>query len=198
MVFADFVCPFSFIAQDQMDELERNYDVKVTWRPHWLHPDIPPEGRPLPATSPENREARAAWLREMAPERAARMQGPGKMVYSFHAFEALFFAEEVGMATPFRQAIYDALWMNGKDIGRFDVLQETAESLGMDAEALGRALRDRKHTHHTFLSILAARELKLESTPTAFLCETRVVGWHYYEVFETLMEQNAVPARSIA
>src|SRR5688572_8024253 len=37
VVFADFVCPYSFLAVDQIDRLAREYDVKPLWRPHWLH-----------------------------------------------------------------------------------------------------------------------------------------------------------------
>ena len=44
VVFADFVCPYSFLAVDQIDRLAREYDLKPLWRPHWLHPDTPPEG----------------------------------------------------------------------------------------------------------------------------------------------------------
>ena len=43
-VFADFVCPYSYLAVDQIDRLAREYNVKPMWRPHWLHPDTPPEG----------------------------------------------------------------------------------------------------------------------------------------------------------
>ena len=33
VVFADFVCPYSFLAVDQIDRLAREYDVQPLWRP---------------------------------------------------------------------------------------------------------------------------------------------------------------------
>ena len=53
VVFADFVCPYSYLAVDQIDRLAREYDVKPLWRPHWLHPDTPLEGAPREST-PDN------------------------------------------------------------------------------------------------------------------------------------------------
>ena len=50
VVFADFVCPYSYLAVEQIDRLGREYGVKPLWRPHWLHPDTPPEGAPREAT----------------------------------------------------------------------------------------------------------------------------------------------------
>ena len=51
-VFADFVCPYSYLAVEQIDRIAREYDVKPLWRPHWLHPDTPLEGAPR-ETGPE-------------------------------------------------------------------------------------------------------------------------------------------------
>src|SRR5262245_51578823 len=78
VVFADFVCPYSYLAVDQIDRLAREYDVKPLWRPHWLHPDTPPEGSPREPT-PDNaarRERLHAWIKEMAPEQYPKIRFP--------------------------------------------------------------------------------------------------------------------------
>ena len=98
VVFADFVCPYSYLAVEQIDRLGREYGVKPLWRPHWLHPDTPPEGAPREATPDvaAKRERLHAWVKEMAPEQYARMRFPERRHYSFYAFEALEF--EIGRA----------------------------------------------------------------------------------------------------
>src|SRR5947207_6022038 len=65
-IFADFVCPYSFLAAEQIDRLAQDYDVRPIWRPHWLHPETPLEGAPRHADEHSPRRgAVAAWLKEM-------------------------------------------------------------------------------------------------------------------------------------
>ena len=58
VMFADFICPYCYIGQERMEQLARDYDVQPIWRPHWLHPETPPEGAPFPKTSIANGPAR--------------------------------------------------------------------------------------------------------------------------------------------
>jgi predicted DsbA family dithiol-disulfide isomerase len=76
VVFADFVCPYSYLAVDQIDRLAREYDIRPLWRPHWLHPETPLEGTPREKTpeSAAKRERLHAWVKEMAPEQYPRIR----------------------------------------------------------------------------------------------------------------------------
>ena len=103
-VFADFVCPYSYLAVEQIDRITREYDVKTMWRPHWLHPDTPPEGTPR-KRDPADEERRHAWFKEMAPELYPKMRFPEKRHYSFHAFEALEFALDRGLDFEYKTAV---------------------------------------------------------------------------------------------
>ena len=196
VVFADFVCPYSFIAQEQVDQLMREYDVNVMWKPYWLHPEVPVEGKVMEGGDPERRRAHQAWLKEMAPVMAARMKSPGKLQFSFFAFEAMEFAEERGKALPFKTAVFDALWVEGKDIALVSTLQEAGAKAGLDAEELGRALHDRTYTQRAAEAVVAARDLGIHQTPTMILGRTKIVGWHYYEVMQTVLEKQGIQPRS--
>lgn len=198
VIFADFVCPYSYIAQEQVDLLIQEYDVKPLWRPHWLHPEIPPEGKAM-AVDPERRKASMTWLKEMAPEMAARMRSPGKQQFSFFAFEAMEFAQERGKQIQMKTAIFDALWVEGKDIGQVTTLQEAAEKAGLDGEELGRDLFERKYTERTLEAVVGARKIGIHQTPTSILGRTAIIGWHYYEVYQSVMEkQNVIPRAKLA
>src|SRR6185436_3982699 len=109
VVFADFVCPYSYLAVDQIDRLAREYDVRPLWRPHWLHPETPLEGMPREKTpeSTARRERLDKWVKEMAPETYPRIRFPEKRHYSFLAFEALEFAYDKGRDADFKTAVYD-------------------------------------------------------------------------------------------
>jgi predicted DsbA family dithiol-disulfide isomerase len=197
VVFADFVCPYSYIALDQMEDLRRDYSIELLWRPHWLRPEIPPEGAPIPAdATPGDRWARTLlWLKEMAPDRAAQIHFPDKVQFSLFAFEALEFAQDNGLALPFKTAVFEALWIEGRDIAQSSTLQAAAEKVGLDADELGRALSAQRYRTRVHDSLQLARDAGITKTPTFVLGRYRIAGWHYYEVFQTVMEKQGVLLR---
>jgi predicted DsbA family dithiol-disulfide isomerase len=198
VVFADFICPYSYIALDQMDDLLRDYNIDLLWRPHWLHPEVPPDGASLPAeATPDDRRGRTlAWLKEMAPDRAAQMRFPDKLQFSLFAFEALEFAQDRGLALSFKTAVFEALWIEGRDIAQFSTLQAAADKVGLDADELGRALTGRRYRNRVHDTLQLARDAGVTKTPTFVLGSYRIAGWHYYEVFQSVMEKQGVRLRS--
>jgi predicted DsbA family dithiol-disulfide isomerase len=194
VVFADFVCPYSFLAVDQIDRLAREYDVQPLWRPHWLHPETPPEGTPC-ARSPDKVERLRAWIKDMAPEHYERVRIPEKRQYSFHAFEALEFAYDRGVDFAFKTALYNLMWTEGKDIGDPETLIAAAEQVGLDPAELALALYQRTYADRTLAAVKQAHEIGITNTPTIFLGRTRINGWTYYEVLQSVMEQQGVPSR---
>ena len=196
VVFADFICPYSYIALDQMDQLVRDYNVELLWRPHWLHPEIPIEGAPIPADAHERRGQTLAWLKEMAPGRAAGMHFPARIPFSLFAFEALEFAQDHGRALPFKTAVFEALWMEGRDIAQTSTLQAAADKVGLDSAELGRALGGQRYRQRVHDSLQLARDAGVIKTPTFIMGRYRIAGWHYYEVFQTVMEKQGVHRRT--
>lgn len=193
VVFADFICPYSYIAQEQVDQLMRDYNVRVMWKPYWLHPDVPPEGRPIPTTAdPNRRQATMAWLKEMAPAMAARIKSPTKQQFSFFAFEAMEFAEEQGLDQPMRTAIFDALWVEDGDIGDVATLLKAGEKVGLNVPALERSLSEHTYMERTLQNIVTARKSGIHLTPTVILGNTKIEGWHFYEVFESVLEKQGI------
>ena len=194
-VFADFVCPYSFLAVEQIDRLASEYGVTPMWRPHWLHPDTPPEGcaRDTSADATAKAERRNAWMKEMAPDQFARIQQyPEKRQYSFRAFEALEFACDYSLDFPYKTAIYDVMWTEGGDIGEIDTLLTAAERVGLDASELETALAEGHYAERALDAVKQAQRIGITSTPTLFLGRTRINGWHYYEVLQSVMEKQGM------
>ena len=189
VVFADFVCPYSYLAVDQIARLAREYDVKPLWRPYWLHPETPPEGMPC-ARPPEKMERLRAWIKDMAPEHLDSIRIPEKRQYSFLAFEALEFAYDHGLDFEFKTALYESMWQQGKDIGDIDTVLAAAERVGLDTARLDAALAEHTYAERTVAAIQQAREIGITNTPTIFLGRTRINGWTYYEVLQSVMAQE--------
>ena len=197
VVFADFVCPYSYLAVDQIDRLAREYGIRPLWRPHWLHPETPLEGMPLERTaeSMAKRERRDAWMKEMAPEQYPRIRFPEKRHYSFLAFEALEFAYDRQRDAEFKTAVYDLMWTEERDIGQPETLMAAAERAGLDPDELCEALRDRSYAQRALDACNQAREIGITNTPTIFLGRTRINGWHYYEVLQSVIEKQGIRPR---
>lgn len=197
VVFADFVCPYSYLAVDQIDRLARAYDVKPLWRPHWLHPETPLEGTPREPT-PDNlarRERLHAWIKEMAPEQYPRIRFPEKRHCSFRAFEALELAYDCGLDFAFKTALYEAMWTEGRDIAATETLVDAAASVGIDPAEMRVALDDGLYRDRALDAVDQARRIGITSTPTIFLGRTRINGWHYYEVLQSVMEKQGMRPR---
>ena len=200
VVFADFVCPWSYMVQDHIDQLVVDYDLQPMWKPHWLHPEVPPEGQPRPESPPgtERRTAMREWMKELAPEKAATLRPMDKMQYSFRAFEALTYAEDRGKALPFKTAVFDALWAGGQDIGEISTLQQAADKVGLDGEELGRALHEGEYAERTLETVNTVRRVGITQTPTIILGKTKIPGYHYYEVLQTVLEKQGIMPREKA
>jgi len=196
-VFADFVCPYSYLAVEQIDRIAREYDVQPMWRPHWLHPDTPPEGcaRDSSPEAAAKAERRNAWMKEMAPEQYARIRFPEKRQYSFHAFEALEFASDCGLDFAYKTALYELMWTEDRDIGDVDTLVEAGRRIGLDAAELTTALHEREYAERALEAVKQAHRIGITSTPTIFLGRTRINGWHYYEVLQSVMEKQGMHPR---
>jgi predicted DsbA family dithiol-disulfide isomerase len=197
VVFADFVCPYSYLAVEQIDRLAGEYDdVQPLWRPYWLHPDTPLEGQPRDtADDVAKRERLHAWVKEMAPEQYPRIRFPEKRQYSFNAFEALEFAYDHGLDFPFKTTLYEMMWTQGRDIGDPATLLSAAEQCGLDNAELAEALDEHRYAERVRDSIQQARDIGITNTPTIFLGKTRINGWTYYEVMESVMAQQGVHRR---
>jgi predicted DsbA family dithiol-disulfide isomerase len=187
VVFADFVCPYSFLAVEQIDRIAREYGVTPLWRPHWLHPDTPPEGQPG-ARSPERSERLRAWIKDMAPDHLDRIRIPEKRQYSFRAFEALEFAYERGVDFAYKTALYDLMWTQERDIGDIDTLVEAGEQVGLERAEMRTALEEHQYAERALEAVQQARRIGIENTPTIFLGKTRINGWTYYEVMQKVLE----------
>ena len=187
VVFADFVCPYSFLAVDQIDRIARDYGVQPLWRPHWLHPDTPPEGQPG-ARGPERTERLRAWIKDMAPDHLDRIRIPAKRQYSFRAFEALEFAYDHGADFTYKTALYDLMWTEERDIGEIDTLVDAGRRVGLDGAEMRVALEEHHYAERALEAVQQAQRIGIENTPTIFLGRTRINGWTYFEVMQKVLE----------
>lgn len=137
IVFADYVCPFCYLAQSALAGLEDACRVDIDVAAFELRPP----GTPLPRL--DSAAARSAWHESVVPLAAALgvpIEFPRRVTRTRKAHEAVAWARQHGAARTLHGIIYDAYWRDGEDIGRIDVLMDLAVSAGLDGTALKVAL----------------------------------------------------------
>ena len=72
---------------------------------------------------------------------------------------------------------------------------KAASRAGLDADQLKLALDEHFYAERALDAIKQAREIGITNTPTIFLGKTRINGWTYYEVLQSVMEKQGVQSR---
>jgi predicted DsbA family dithiol-disulfide isomerase len=138
---ADLACPWCFLGLVRLDRaraMRPELQVRVRWRPFLLNPQMPPEGM-----------GRAEYVRRKfggnASEIYRRIEESGRADGVSFAFERMprtpnttrahrliLFAEEKGAADAVIRVLFRALFQEGRDVGRPEVLADVAAEAGLD------------------------------------------------------------------
>ena len=135
--FFDFGSPTSYLAYTQLPGLIERTGAEVVYRPMLLGGVFKATGNQSPVTVP----AKSAWMfADMA--RFARrydvqfVMNPHFPVNTLNLMRGAVAAQAQGVFPRYAEAIYRALWAEGKNLGDTTVVAETLAATGLDAERL--------------------------------------------------------------
>ncbi len=164
-VFFDYTCPFCYLGLHELNQLLPDYpELRPVWRPCELNPP--------PAPKSSRWDDSAPWLVALRPrleEAGLPIQRPlASGNYSSLAIQGLFGVEEQGASVPrYNDAVYAAVFQDGKDIESVDVLAECAALAKADADAFRKALDSQAHRERRLaLSQYGWAENALEAVPS--------------------------------
>jgi predicted DsbA family dithiol-disulfide isomerase len=182
-----------------VDRLKAEYDVEVDWLPFFLHPEIPPEGMPLPDHLRTRMKASNAHLRQMAHEAGLAMVSPEVIAYSRLALESTEYARQQGRLEAFHRVVFRKCYGEGQDIGRWPVLRAAAEEVGLDSDAMEAAVEAGQFTAIIDGHVRQATEWGITAVPTYIVGdEYEIVGAQPYSVFEQVMNRlGATPKAAV-
>ncbi|MFB6295960.1 MAG: DsbA family protein [Halobacteriales archaeon] len=160
-VYSDYVCPFCYLGKRSLEEYEegRGGDLEVDWHPFDLRSQKRgPDGEIDHSVDDGKDEAYFEQVRENV-ARLKERYGAEEMldlddlpedVDSLDAQVASLYVTETH---PDRWEAFEALWIEGRDIGDADVLAEIADDVGLDGEEIREAIDDedlRERLHERF------------------------------------------------
>jgi predicted DsbA family dithiol-disulfide isomerase len=155
IVYSDYVCPFCYLGRRSLDEYQeaRESGLAIDWHPFDLRSQKRgPDGDIDHSVDDGKDEAYFDQVRqnvarlkdEYDAEEMLDLDDLPEDVDSFEAQVASFYVndEYPDQWLAFDEAIFEALWVEGRDIGDVDVLADIAEEVGLDGDEIRRAVAD--------------------------------------------------------
>ncbi|WP_338727268.1 DsbA family oxidoreductase [Haladaptatus sp. DJG-WS-42] len=175
-VFSDYVCPFCYLGRHSLSQYQdsREEPLDIDWHPFDLRSQKRNADGSIDfsvddgkdddyyAQAKENvRQLQEKYDVEMTLDLATDIDSLPAQMASFYVKQ-----EYPEQWLDFDEAIFTALWIEGKDIGDRDVLFELAEETGIDPEELDLALDDETLREQVFAKFSEAHEYGVTGVPT--------------------------------
>ena len=176
-VISDAICPWCYIGKRQMERALGQVGgiaLRVGWRPFQLNPDMPREGvdRATYRAAKFGSAARSAELDARVAEAGAavglgfRFDRMRRTPNTVDAHRVIRLAGEAGRQDAVVEALFQAYFVDGLDIGDPEILAEIAGSAGMDRAEIRRHLAGEAGRDEVLEEDAAARRAGLSGVPT--------------------------------
>jgi predicted DsbA family dithiol-disulfide isomerase len=182
LLFFDYACPFCFVDRFRFEKLERETGAEVLPIPFELRPDMPDEGVSAVEYGLDHPPHVEEFLKRQASAEGCEMLLPDLVPKTHRAMVAGEVARDAGPEIHRRLhgALFDAHYVQGRDIGDPSVVLAVAEEAGL----LGRAVENawERGTHERRLADFKdlAHFLGVGGTPAAVICNELLIGTRPY------------------
>lgn len=179
-VISDYICPFCYIGYLRLEQLRQYYNLAVNWVLVEIHPDSPPEGKPVTELGypPSHLDHLLRELGEMA-----RGEGVELAPHTFttNSRRALLLAEAAkqhgaGIFYALHQRLFESFLLEGQNIGDEQVLRALAAECAVPPETVEQAWQDPDYEQRLQRNLAAAAHNGTTGTPTFFIGEQRLTG----------------------
>ncbi len=186
-IVSDVVCPWCVIGfknlQKAMAELQKEIEFEINWKPYELHPEIP-----------ENGYDKKLYMKQkfgdltgnFSPYKQIEELGKGlgfefnfskseRIPNTFRAHRLLWKAREFDLQNELSEALFEAYFTEGKDIGSIDILSEIASNLGMNKEKTIKFLESKEGGKETADEEMNFIEKSIGAVPTYFINDKYII-----------------------
>ena len=202
-IFSDTICPWCFIGKRRLERALAQHTpdgLEVTWRPFQLNPDMSPGGVDRQAYLEAKFGGAAGAHNAYEPVRAAgQSEGIpfafdhiGRTPNTFESHRLIRFAMREDKQDDMVEALFNAYFIEGRDIGEIDTLAAVAEEIGIDPDLALEYLRGDEDREQIAAEDELGRRMQITGVPT-FIFNRQVVaaGAREPEVFLEAFEVAA-------
>jgi len=179
VVYSDYVCPFCYLGRESLEQYreERGADIDIEWQPFDLRSGKRgPDGEIDHSVDDGKDEAYFEQVRENVARLKEEYDAEEMLDFddipdeldSYNAQVASLYVDSEYPETwlAFDEAIFEALWVEGRDIGDPDVLAEIADSVGLDGEEIREALTDESLQNRLETAFRESQQQGVTGVPT--------------------------------
>ncbi len=181
-IVSDAICPWCYIGKRQLERAlallaDEGLTFSVHWNPFQLNPDMPVEGRDRASyrVLKFGSAAKAAELDQRITDAAAgvglafRTDLMTRTPNTIAAHRLVWLAGQRDVQDAAMEAVFQAYFIDGRDIGNAAVLADCAAVAGMDRAEVADFLAGDVADKETRAADLAAREAGVSGVPSFFL-----------------------------
>jgi predicted DsbA family dithiol-disulfide isomerase len=168
IIYGDYICPFCYIGQKRVDQLEEQFGIEVEWKGLEIHPETPPESE----------------------EAGLKLNLRSWISNSRLALQIGEFAKEKGKFKEYHEAVFKAYWQESKEIGHKEQLFSVAVQAGLDLRELETYLESGKAAGKLNQHLQEVSKYGIDGVPAFIIGNKTVVGAHPYEVLEKVVKQE--------
>lgn len=174
----------------RIERLQQEYGVELRWTVFPLHPETLEEGielselfagRELDVKSMQRR------LLQLAQTEGVALAERSRTCNSRRAQELGKWAETEGRGDAFRKAVYNAYFVEGRNIALPDELVRIAEIVGLTSDEARATMLNKSFAEAVDADWQRARELGVTAVPTHICGGKRLVGFSPYDDFVRLI-----------
>lgn len=182
-IISDPICPWCYIGKTHLDKAlseHPDHPFVIEWHPFQLNPDMPDGGMDRRAYLEEKFGGKEGAVRAYAPvvehAEAAGLQinfdGMQRTPNTINAHRLIHWAGIEGKQTAAVSALFEAYFVDARDIGDAEVLADVADGIGMDAAVVAKLLRTDADVDDIRKRDLHSRQMGVNSVPT-FIVATK-------------------------
>ncbi|MRR57058.1 MAG: hypothetical protein EG824_02420 [Deltaproteobacteria bacterium] len=175
------------------DRIKQEYGIPIRWTVYPLHPEIPEQGMELSALFPNRKQdagpAGKGRIRSAAEELGLPLGEKRTTVSnSRRAQELGKWAEALGRGDAFRQGVFQAYFVAGRNIALMPVLEEISRAAGLPADQVSDVLEGARFAEAVDADWRRAREFGIMAVPFFLFGEQALAGFRPFEDFMKLLE----------
>ena len=200
-IVSDIVCPWCVIGfrnlKKSMEELESELDFEISWKPYELHPEIPKEGydKKLYMQQKFGTSGGKSRYNEIAELGKSlnfnfNFSKVERIPNTFMAHRLLWKSEEYKLQTELSEALFEAYFTNGLDIGSKEILAQISESVGMNKIEILNFLDSKEGGQETANLEMNFIEKSIGAVPTYFINDKYIIqGGQEPETFVSFLRK---------